>query len=1205
MFLRRPVFITFALLFVAMIVVLEVLFGLSKRNQGVTESDAGLRYLWTYGPTAFLTLVHALWNRVDYEAKATAPWLKADPVLIGRDALLLDYVDMLPIEVPFRALKRRDFVVAASSTISLLLTALIVLSTGLFTLSPVQIFDQSVPISLQSRFVDDLARLSTPSALPFYGLRGLAEANLKYPDGCSSQYAYQSFASDLQGISELHATVDGMYMDLDCEKASVRDLRLTHIIWTNISSMVWGSELNLEYGDCRAPVTFDANPLAPMMPYVPFRATNTETTFVHRNVHLVAAGGLTPGQCGTGGLDHNRLVYLSLELYYKLANETETKYFDTDAVRLDFEVTDAKSAALVCAPTYGITPVDVVRNATGIMSVTPHGDDPPRLFPGIHPWNIMQANLDTFETLRAEPISIGNATVDDYASEVFRTCGDPCSQFSSMLDAPLVEDLMSKYYRKYASFLLHQSLMVPADIESTAAVSRVVDRLFVQVTACQWMVGIMVLCVIILAWLSSRRTESLTVSIPPGSILATAALAGHVVASKFPRDLGAVDAKTLEARIGEWSDNVHATYQYPVDRDAPRSGSAARGGWKQEADGLLKPSGGLKPVYPFVLRPIFRIAIYAVVVGCVVALELVLQKSNREEGLGDVYDDTYLHYVWTVLPAAFFSLLGLVFVSADSQTRLLVPYHSLTRGAPMDESIDVDLLRPLMPQVLHEQFRTRSAGPLMTTVAALIASTFAIGTGSLYRARTFPIASPVELRTTSTFSVATHTGADSNLESSLILASNLSYSSLAYENLVFPEFSLEKYVTTNASQVSDESSIVIEATVPAIRPQLSCHLYSESDITYTFFRNQTIGSSINRWVSDGFAINITGESCPGRWFPETLMVIPNNTATFTMDFPAEGYFGTGSNVKRRSVSGCSYFLYTWGKFSASTDPPSLSASALGCNATAEAVDVTVTLIGPRLQLDPSRPPRPIESTARPVPIEEVEGGDSAKIPMLIPLTMYDNLASLPPPSNNTTFDAFFEQLVTSRYAVPLSAVGDPAQAATVRDAITFQHGVIAAQYYSNTYRTGVPTEPTTITTPLFPSLSEASSPAGGDTGVYPGTASDPYGRRRLAQDTASTRVLEALLLGTLALSLAGWALGPRGAVLPRSPSGIAGVLALLAGGDVLERLYQGRDGDGGARWESLAEARSAFPAECSFWMGWGPAPGGGEQRFGIWAVKVN
>lgn len=68
-FLRVPTLVCFTLLFLAIIVVLQVLLSISNSHQGIATTRNNLHYLWTYGPTAFLVIVTYFWRQVDYQGK--------------------------------------------------------------------------------------------------------------------------------------------------------------------------------------------------------------------------------------------------------------------------------------------------------------------------------------------------------------------------------------------------------------------------------------------------------------------------------------------------------------------------------------------------------------------------------------------------------------------------------------------------------------------------------------------------------------------------------------------------------------------------------------------------------------------------------------------------------------------------------------------------------------------------------------------------------------------------------------------------------------------------------------------------------------------------------------------------------------------------------------------------------------------------------
>jgi hypothetical protein len=94
-----------------------------------------------------------------------------------------------------------------------------------------------------------------------------------------------------------------------------------------------------------------------------------------------------------------------------------------------------------------------------------------------------------------------------------------------------------------------------------------------------------------------------------------------------------------------------------------------------------------------------------------------------------------------------------------------------------------------------------------------------------------------------------------------------------------------------------------------------------------------------------------------------------------------------------------------------------------------------------------------------------------------------------------------------------------------------------------------------------------------------------------ANATNATRGLETLLAVILVLSLATWALMPETALLPRSPGGVAGGVALLAGGDFFELLPEN------AEWMSDEELEAHFKdlGVKGFCMGWGQLEDGQES----------
>lgn len=94
---------------------------------------------------------------------------------------------------------------------------------------------------------------------------------------------------------------------------------------------------------------------------------------------------------------------------------------------------------------------------------------------------------------------------------------------------------------------------------------------------------------------------------------------------------------------------------------------------------------------------IMRIALAIPVLRIIAALETLLQRSQRNTGLGDVDRDGYLHLLWTVLPALTMVLFSILFTFMDSSTGYLAPYAMLKRvaGSTFERSINLVFLDKL------------------------------------------------------------------------------------------------------------------------------------------------------------------------------------------------------------------------------------------------------------------------------------------------------------------------------------------------------------------------------------------------------------------------------------------------------------------------------------------------------------------------------
>lgn len=191
------------------------------------------------------------------------------------------------------------------------------------------------------------------------------------------------------------------------------------------------------------------------------------------------------------------------------------------------------------------------------------------------------------------------------------------------------------------------------------------------------------------------------------------------------------------------------------------------------------------------------------------------------------------------------------------------------------------------------------------------------------------------------------------------------------------------------------------------------------------------------------------------------------------------------------------------------------------------------------------------------------------------------------------FDAFASLLTISPYALTPEDMGNPDKTQQVEDAIKFQYGILQTQHLHTRERCSA--ERANATLPNHAATSPGDIT---DALTYPAVVAVPNGNHRVVQDPVSTYILEGLLAVVLILTLVSWAFSLRPGVLPRSPTSIANVLFLAAGGNLLEFMV--KDIDGGR------PEKDSFN-KYIFWLGMrrvcGP-DGVKQERFGIWVLTA-
>ncbi|KAK2603065.1 hypothetical protein N8I77_009549 [Diaporthe amygdali] len=1056
------------MVFALVVVTLETLILVSNRNNGIASGVPGDHYLWTYGPTALLTAIAALFSRVEYQSKLIAPWqrISKQPAAAYK-SLLLDYVSQFQPFALYRSLKNGDFIVSAATAVSILLKIMIILSTGLVTLSLTTVDEKAIPMVLQNSFLDDDTSLKSAGSLPRYFMEGLLNDTVDYPPGISKDFAFQTVESGLPTTAQIQVTLDGLTNSLVCELAS---LELNEARQAGFYNRIGMTNLTVTAPNCeiaeveiRGPNDADEDEL----PYSPLFGQFSEV------------------QCDGTTDDEGKRVLVWFGQIEWFTDDTVSSNCTRRCSGSQTRGRLLNSTQLLCKPAYDISKVDLVKNGTETQTValSHPSTTPNRTLDHITPWSIMRAHYESFDSDVSgsswrESFKLGDEIIDvDPYTRILLDGQLPAgANTSSLYDPNLLEGMAQAYYRQFGAIIARQSLMQTGPIKTTGS------------------------------------------------------------------------ALVLRNRLMKLN---------------------------------LSNRAGQKTSHPGLLHPWTRLTLCVVLSAVVAALEVTLHESKSKDGLGDVGNDTYIHYLWTTMPALLLEGLVLIISSMDFNIRSLAPYIILNNVVTTDVFMNLELLDMSTPWAMYKEAGLRSFGALATTTTLLVASFFTIFSSSLFQATSLPETSSIALEMQNFFandSIDNGDFSQSGVISSLILEGNLTYPKFTYEDLVFPQMLLVP--PTPDDSISNTSSLSTNTRIPAVRTNLTCRMYDSSSIR----TNLTLIDPYSDIYHNPLGIIVEGETC--NLAPEAEFAKYN---VFIDTRSNASYFGIGNDLDA-TVTSCSDYFYTWGRLDYEASPQVQHIAAISCNETFEVVDVDVEFAGAELVIDPQRPPRPLEDTVR---NSTVSSNRSS--------SLYYHIPSL---ASTEIFSNSFALLTTSRWALPLSMLGDPAHDADVAAALRFQHGILAAQALNSNR---APPGNVSATEAILVSGVMASSQNGARY-TYEATVTDDAGRRRVVQDAASTRVLEALLLAAAVLLLLGWATLPRTDVLPqRSPTTVAGQVALLAGGNLLELLPED------AEWRSKADIRAALGRATRFWLGWGLMPDeegiamgneneNGVSRFGIFAV---
>jgi hypothetical protein len=1132
-----------------MVAALEVLNHISQSQNGLASSVERLHYVWTYTPTAILTIISALWARTEFQAKQNAPWRSLQQPEQADKSLLLDYDNIPPVAL-WKSLKHRHFIVAAGITCSLLLQLSILFSTSLLSLQRVHVQRMNVPIQVADIFDGNNPTFNdtTLKLKAFDTINQVQFENLTYPSGTNANLAFQSFSTrSTSRSSVINAPIQAMEADLECEHAT-----LVLDQWEVArSNDTWGGN------------AFDfLNNRITTPSCTIFNLTNLDDYSTTGWSHYVAR--MTSVTCeNSTDTDQRRILIFVTQSHIGKMIRNFTAHPSTFWTH-KYEVVLDSSVQMFCKPRLSFVNLEATTN-TSLSETAPSlkriGIETPdfvnttawdiadQVMQGSSGWNIANRPIAAHPAFRGndrEPSEIVGASSThadngvDFTIQLGAWISGKTGHVRELLQDGVLEEVASTFYRSMAAQVIHSGLMKQRVTHTTGSIIFEDNRVLVMQSPLRVLEACLVILVLVAGSMVLLRPNDGNLSQNPSNISTIAnIISNSQILRRSLRRTGASALNVLEERTSGNKYFLRNNRQFAsIEADKDKSYDESRSGdfSTQTLDESCTRQSDLfwKP-FPNIWS---RIPIFCVITGVIIALETLLHVSQKNNGLGNTSDNGTMHYLWTTVPSLVMMLTGLLIGSLESNTRILAPYASLQKARGINfEALSTNFLDALRITNLFRAARTGNFAVFLSTLATIVASFLTIVTSGLFSAVEVPQIFNLNFVQDTLFKPPDISALMADLPSFMtadyILNDNLSYPRWTYEDLVFPDMSFPEY-----SHWSTNEDLYADIRIPTIRASSDCVYKTGKALNYSVLSLPQPGEykGYSSYGSQGLSSGQGGSweselrivfyppklDCPvsganGSWFTD---VVPR---AITLDFPTDGYFGqtlpmycSGTGEAGHS----SLTTYVWGYFENLT---MWHISSMTCAGKIESVDTVARFKIPGFDIPSDHPPIPDESSVKPLPhfngVWDIYNLDTLSTDITTLLT-----------KEAIRIDTVFSALLNGRYKIPREFLRKSQYDAKVQEAIKRQERIVRAQ-------------------PLKAYTRLAANGSSNDQTVS-GNLTVPK-NLRVRQDEVSTRVLEVMLGLVLIFAILGSVLMNTDHVLPKNPMSIAAVGSLLADSNFL------------------------------------------------------
>ena len=1064
-FLSGKVLVIFGLFFAGMIAGLQAIYSVSQSENGIASSDDSKRYLWTYGPTTVLVLVTVCLRQVDYSAKTVQPWAEMAVRETTADrSLLLDYQSPFQLVAFWRAARNRHWTVAATILLLFLLKITTIVSTALFVLKATLFEAIPAPMVLTSEFpAIATSSFASMDSRPAYMVYGNQAYNVSLRSGTTTKYAAVDFepAVAYLNASAYSAIVDVFSSDLQCEHGQ--------LIYTNSSD---GSQENtpvMSYYnasvstlDCRV---YNATLDAPDWYFI--RGDTRPRYGYYASIQQVNCSNLAAD-------DPNRSRLM-----------VATTYSIGTAQRVNNML---NSSNMICSPSYQIQRASVSTDHLGHLKDVQLKDSSTRQIHGLSSSDLALGITQATELATALTYpSGGDLQFDPFVALMAASTANFRPEM--LLDPNYLESATRDVYRAIAVQVARTKLLVPSSRPKIdGLVSRSESRLFARETPVRIMQGLAAISIILLSIVYFTKPRGVSPRLVD-SIVAVAAILSR--SESLIKSFHGTGHMSLDQIRWVLSDQTFRTSINEEDGDQTFSILVSSNSISEVRERPeIREVQWFRP--PVLRRTIMCLSLMAPVAG-IIALEVLLRRSDQNSGLGTVSPDTEKRYSWLYGPTLIVVLLGTLFDLIDFELQIAEPFHALSKNyCNPRTSILYNSLGMIPVGAAWKALRQSRFALLAASIAVILSPLMTIIVSGLYTALAVPSITETSVVMTDWFNT---TGGFVNTQDplpGLVIEGNMSYPQWTYDEIAVPRIGLVDHPDTPASAM-------ISVNVPAVRGAVSCDPVRQNQIFDTTFEAGYVTSNIstpdgcgNFGSLDSAFIYLTNQfqvPTNAGYFGQSLVIPSNDQCSQKLAL----YYG---HVNNSALESCSTYIC------------STSLELVNAKVSFDISDYSIT-----------HPPIINDSSSSHFSNWSIEE-----------LTLqFLNISDTP-----DILDNLFSAIIYGQDGTPANEL---VNSTLMINAFTRVYRRYAAQIVNKSFRSSVAAIPgnESSTIPLQP---------------LPAIKTD-LNRYRLVQSALSTRLLEAVLGILLVCAVIMLLLLDMRKVLPKSVGSIAAVASLLAGSKML------------------------------------------------------